>query len=288
MMDEMHVSENAGAYVLGALSVDEAHAVEAHAAACPQCREEIAGLQRVVSMLPLSCTSVEPSPELKNRILAATRTEDQVDAILRRAVTSSRLREPKHDVWHRSFPSWAGVAGWVGLATACAVAGLFIGIAGERQRMMTAMQAPVPAAQAVAMRSDTGIPSAKSANEAGYIAVSADQLDPRVAFIGESKVWDLSVTRTGERIPCKIIQPPNLSHAMIVSDMPMPSKPGMVYQVWLVRKGKVHKGGVVMPGKMTQTIIPMKVQSGDVIAFSMEPAGGSAIPSGPFVMQQTL
>jgi hypothetical protein len=55
-----------------------------------------------------------------------------------------------------------------------------------------------------------------------------------------------------------------------------------------VRKGKVHKGGVVAPGKMTQTIIPMRVQSGDVVAFSMEPPGGSASPSGPFVMQQTL
>ncbi|MBV8163927.1 MAG: anti-sigma factor, partial [Candidatus Eremiobacteraeota bacterium] len=63
---------------------------------------------------------------------------------------------------------------------------------------------------------------------------------------------------------------------------------GMVYQVWLARKGKVHEGGVVAPGKMTQTIIPMRVQSGDVIAFSMEPPGGSASPSGPFVMQQTL
>lgn len=287
MMDETHVGDNAGAYVLGALNADEARAVEAHAAGCAQCHEEIAGLQRVVSVLPLSCTSVEPSPELKDRILAATRTEDQVDAILRRAVGSPRTREPKHDVWHRSLPSWAGVAGWLGLATACAVAGLFIGIAGERQRMMTAAQAPLPAAQVVALR---GIqpPAAKTANEAGYIAVSADQLDPRVAFIGESKVWDLSVSRTGERIPCKVIQPPNVSHAMVVSDMPMPSRAGMVYQVWLVRKGKVHKGGVVMPGKMAQTIIPMKVQSGDVIAFSMEPPGGSAAPSGQFVMEQTL
>ena len=287
MMDDVHVSENAGAYVLGALSVEEARAVEAHAASCPQCHEEIAGLQRVVSVLPLSCASVEPSPDLKERILAATRTEDHVDAILRRAITSTRAGEPKHDVWHRSLPSWAGVAGWLGLAAACIVAGMFIGIADEHHRMMTALQAPVPAADVVAAR-NIRLPTAKTASEAGYIAVSADQLDPRVRFIGESEVWDLSVSRIGERIPCKIIQPPDVSHAMVVSNMPMPSKAGMVYQVWLVRKGKVHKGGVVAPGKMTQTIIPMRVQSGDVIAFSMEPPGGSASPSGPFVMQRTL
>jgi hypothetical protein len=39
---------------------------------------------------------------------------------------------------------------------------------------------------------------------------------------------------------------------------------------------------------MSQTTIPMKVQSGDVIAFSMEPPGGSAVPSGRFVMEETL
>jgi len=288
MSDEQHVVESAGSYVLGALSAEEARVIEAHAAACPQCQEEIAGLQRVVCLLPLACSSVEPSPGLKDRILGATREDDQADAILRRAVTTRQLHEPKHDMWHRTLPSWAGVAGWVGLAAACVVAGVFIGSYSEHERMMAAVRGPVPAADVVALQKSIGLPSARTANEAGYIAVSADQLDPRVAFIGRSQVWDLSVSRVGERIPCKIIQPPNVSHAMVVTDLPMPSKPGMVYQVWLVRKGKVHKGGVVMPGKMTQTIIPMKVHSGDVIAFTMEPPGGSAVPSGPFVMQQTL
>ncbi|HEV2038280.1 MAG TPA: anti-sigma factor [Candidatus Eremiobacteraceae bacterium] len=282
MSDELHVGESAGAYVLGALSGEEAHHVEAHAASCAQCRQEISDLKRVVSVLPLACSSVEPSPDLKARILAAGKGEDQVDAILRRAVISSQQRAPKHDVWHRSLPSWAGVAGWMGLAAACAVAGVFIGIADEHHRMTAIAQPPAPMAQMAAR-----IASApKSAADDAYV-VSTEALDPRVAFIGESKVWDLSVSKTGERIPCKIIQPPNASHAMVVSDMPMTTN-GMVYQVWLVRKGKVHKGGIVMPGKMMQTTIPMKVQSGDVIAFTMERPGGSAVPSGPFMMEQTL
>jgi len=285
MSDGMHVSESAGAYVLGALSPDEARDVETHAAACPQCHEEIADLKRVVSVLPLACSSVEPSPDLKARILAASQGEDQAGAILRRAAVSARIGEGRQDVWHRSLPSWAGVAGWLGVAAACVVAGIFIGIADEHHRMMAALEAPVPAAPVYV---EHHVMTAKAADEAAYISVSANQIDPRVAFIGHSQVWDLSVSRTGERIPAKVIQPPDVSHAMVVTDMPMPSKPGMVYQVWLVRKGKVHKGGVVMPGRMMQTIIPMKVQSGDVIAFSMEPPGGSAVPSGPFVMEQTL
>jgi anti-sigma-K factor RskA len=285
MSDGLHVGESAGAYVLGALSADEARVVESHAATCPQCHAEIADLKRVVSVLPLACSSVEPSPNLKARILAASHGEDEAGAILRRAAVSARIGETRHDVWHRSLPSWAGVAGWLGVAAACVVAGIFIGIADEHHRMMTALQASAPAAQVAAAPNRFTV---SPVDEAAYIPVNVNQLDPRVAFIGHSQVWDLSVSRTGERIPAKVIQPPDVSHAMVVTDMPMPSKAGMVYQVWLVRKGKVHKGGVVMPGRMMQTIIPMKVQSGDVIAFSMEPPGGSAVPSGPFVMEQTL
>jgi hypothetical protein len=123
-------------------------------------------------------------------------------------------------------------------------------------------------------------------------AVSADQveraqIENAAAVIGESQVWDLSVSKTGPRIPCKVIQLPHVAHAMLVSSMP-PAKAGMVYRVWLVRKGKVHMGAVVAAGPKNMTIIPMRVQSGDVIAFSEEPKGGSALPTGPFVMEQTL
>jgi anti-sigma-K factor RskA len=291
MNDELHVGESAGAYVLGALGPEEARDIEAHAAACPQCHQEIAALKRVVSVLPLACATVEPSSDLKARILAAGKGEDQVDAILRRAVVTSALHEPKRDVWHRPLPSWAGVAGWMGLAAACAVAGIFIGVANEHQRMLLALQAATGQPAALGKVTAQNAVAARAPAEDVYkvYPVSADQLEQAVAFIGESQVWDLSLRTQGTQMPChcKVIQPAKASHAMIVTDMPM-TKNGMVYQVWLVRKGKVHKGGIVMPGRMDQTTIPMKVQSGDVIAFSMEPPGGSAVPSGRFVMEQTL
>ena len=136
MSNDVHVSESAGAYVLGALAPEEAQQVEAHAASCSQCRKEIAELKQVVSVLPLAASSVEPSTDLKARILAASKGEDQADAILRRTVVTSVQHEPKRDFWHRPIPSWAGVAGWLGLAAACVVAGIFIGVTGEHNRML--------------------------------------------------------------------------------------------------------------------------------------------------------
>lgn len=286
MSNEQHVSEAAGAYVLGALTAQEAQDVEVHAATCEQCRRDINDLRQVVSVLPLACEPVEPSHDLRARILAAGKGDDQVDAILRRAVVTSSRHEPKRDFWHRSWPAWAGIAGWSGLAAACGVAaGILIGVGGERQRMLAL--APQPQPQARNMAAEAPRVLGKVTTVTPLYAVNADQIEQAVALIGHSQVWDLSLSKTGDRIPCKVIQPRNASHAMIVSDMPA-TRNGMVYQVWLLRKGKIHKGAVVMPGRMVQTTIPMKVQRGDVIAFSMEPAGGSALPTGGFVMQQTL
>lgn len=277
MSDERHVGESAGAYVLGALSPQEAHEIESHTVTCLQCRTEIAELKDVVGVLPLAATSMEPSSDLRDRILAASKGEDKAKAILRRAVSSREHAEPRHDFWHRPLPAWAGVAGWVGVAAACVVLGIFIGVSGEHTRMMADLAQHAQQAQLL---------SAPAAER--VYPVSTEELSNAVAFINQSQIWDFSVSKTGKRMPCKVIQPPHVSHAMIVTDMPMPAKPGMVYQVWLVREGKVHRGGVVMPGRGVQTIIPMRVRSGDVIAFTEEPMGGSAIPSGPFMMQETL
>jgi hypothetical protein len=180
----------------------------------------------------------------------------------------------------------------VGLATACAIAGIFIGVAGERQHMMASLEAPAPLPKALnrftASETAARAPAnAPAADQYSVFPVGAEQLHSRVTVTHASKVWDLSVSAAGKRIPCTVIQPNNAPHAMIVADMPM-AQHGMVYQVWLVRRGKMHRGPTVMPGEMMQTTIPMRVESGDVIAFSMEPPGGSAVPSGPFVMEQTL
>jgi anti-sigma-K factor RskA len=277
MSDELHVGESIGAYTLGALTPDEARRVEEHAAHCEECRQEIADLKGVVSLLPLAAASVEPPDALKQRILDATKDEDQADTILRRSVSSS-VSLPKRDFWHRPGPAWAGVAGWVGVAAACIVAGVFIGVTAEHNRML---------AQQSSASAPSSLGRVISPQAYAVYSVKTEDLTQAVELIEQSQVWDFSVVKTGERMPYKVIQPPHVEHAMIVADMPA-AKRGMVYQVWLVRQGKVHRGGTVMPGQRSQTIIPMRVQSGDVIAFTMEPMGGSAVPSGPFLMQQTL
>ena len=65
-----------GAYVLDALTVDEAVAFDAHLEACAACRTEAAELLQVVDVLPLACDMVEPPSSLRDRILSAIAAEE--------------------------------------------------------------------------------------------------------------------------------------------------------------------------------------------------------------------
>jgi anti-sigma-K factor RskA len=64
------------AYLLGALEPEEAAALERHlASGCVDCREEMRWLEPAVQMLPDSVERVEPSRDLRARILAQAESE---------------------------------------------------------------------------------------------------------------------------------------------------------------------------------------------------------------------
>jgi anti-sigma-K factor RskA len=67
--------ELSGAYVLNSVTVAERQVAEAHLATCVKCTHLLQELRGVVTLLPLSVPQVNPSPALKERILAALRQE---------------------------------------------------------------------------------------------------------------------------------------------------------------------------------------------------------------------
>jgi anti-sigma factor RsiW len=75
---EARVHELTVAYVLDALDADERHAYEAHLPGCERCREELASFWQTTEALAVAATGAEPSPDLRDRILAEARAERQV------------------------------------------------------------------------------------------------------------------------------------------------------------------------------------------------------------------
>ena len=69
--------ELSGALALDAVTPAERQAAEAHLASCARCTHLFKELRKVVTLLPLSVPQVNPSPALKERILAAIRQESR-------------------------------------------------------------------------------------------------------------------------------------------------------------------------------------------------------------------
>lgn len=106
--------EDLAAYLLDALSAEEAHAFEAHLASCPHCQAEERWLQAAVAILPSSVEQVEPSPEIRKRLMETVRAES--------AATKRPEAQRGHERSRLGFllrPATAGIA-----AVAVAIAGL--------------------------------------------------------------------------------------------------------------------------------------------------------------------
>jgi anti-sigma-K factor RskA len=69
IMNCHEVEELLGAYVLEALSDEERRTVDAHLVTCPQCPKMVQQLQAIVDVFPLTVPAIDPSPQVKERIL---------------------------------------------------------------------------------------------------------------------------------------------------------------------------------------------------------------------------
>jgi len=75
MADGIH--ELTAGYALDALDDDERRAYEDHLQGCERCRDELASFGDVAGALALAAAGPEPSPDLRDRVLAAARAEPQ-------------------------------------------------------------------------------------------------------------------------------------------------------------------------------------------------------------------
>ncbi|WP_448594847.1 anti-sigma factor [Thermoflexus hugenholtzii] len=72
-MDHEILEEELAAYALGALPSEEAAAVAAHLAGCPECRERVRRYREAAAALAYAAPLRRPSPRLKARLLARAR-----------------------------------------------------------------------------------------------------------------------------------------------------------------------------------------------------------------------
>jgi anti-sigma factor RsiW len=104
--DHTRYEDDLAAYLLDALTEDEAGDVQRHIEGCPRCQERARWLQGSVEMLPTSVEQLEPPPELRERLMSTVRAEAAAPPAAEHpavpAAGSDRSRAP------------GGLRGWVG------------------------------------------------------------------------------------------------------------------------------------------------------------------------------
>jgi anti-sigma-K factor RskA len=76
-MNCQEFEELSGAYALDALTDEERRAADEHLAHCEKCRRALQQLRSVVDLFPLTVPPAEPSPRVKERILARIEAQAQ-------------------------------------------------------------------------------------------------------------------------------------------------------------------------------------------------------------------
>jgi hypothetical protein len=235
-------------------------------------------MRGTVRVLPFACEIVEPSIALKRRILDLARAELNAEARLRRNAQGADATAGHS--WRDRAAAWSRYWGAAAAAVVLIAAGFAVGTMQAR----SAAAGHLAEMRAQAERTQAQLAFARAANAA--IAADAKNVHGVVADAAHGKVWDMTGGSGARRWHCMFIQPPNKKNATLIASVPA-APHGMKYQAWIIHKGTLHRAPV-LPTGVAMLEMPMPLESGDVVAFSMEPPEGSAHPTGPFMMEQTL
>jgi anti-sigma-K factor RskA len=104
-MDCHQFEELAGAYALGAISEQERREAESHLATCDKCQQLLHELQTVTDLLPLAVPAIQPSPQLKTRIMAQVKADAE-----RQSVVIASHQPRKSRSWWRYWQTQVALA----------------------------------------------------------------------------------------------------------------------------------------------------------------------------------
>jgi anti-sigma-K factor RskA len=242
-----------GAYVLGALPEEERLSFEEYLAAHPERQAEIDELGAVAGLLAFSPEEQEPSPELRSRVMEVVEAEAAPSRVTRRSV-SARIGD------------FLNVRNLALGAAALLVIGLLswnVGLQGQVEDL----QGQVQDAQ-------------------GQVEDLQAQVED--AQTQQSQTIELEGSWAEQGATAEVASMEENEIILVARNMP--SVPDdRTCQIWVI-KGDVPKpSGLFQPdGNGTATPITNSIVKADVIAVTVEPAGGSKKPTSDPVLLAEL
>jgi len=276
---------------LDALDGDEEQrrALDAHLAACADCRAELAALRDAAASLVYAAATPSPeaaAPELRARILAAIKSQPQdarhaptngVAATASQTSNVSSFDEFEKRREAREIRVGRGLFMFGSLAASIAVAALLVTLALVWQRNN---------------RLQTELARLSETVNQTQQELARTRADRELLAAPEAHTATLAGTKMAERAHARLTFDARTGRAMLMAaDLP-PAPAGKAYQLWFIAEGKPP-----MPGRVFQPdarghaemheIIPPEGRTAAIFAVTLEPAGGVSAPTGEMYLKSS-
>jgi hypothetical protein len=257
------------AKALSALDAADARALNTHLEGCADCQSEMVELADTATLLAFQAEPLEPSTNVRARILASVRDEVRAEFRSDRVSPEASQRDGNLLAFERPVRNiWSSLGSFGALAATIAFVALMIGLAvlWQKNRTMQSELARLKAAiiQEQAQRDRERAMGELLISPGGHMAkLSGTNVAPGAHAM-------LAYDKSG--------------HAMLMAKG-LPSAPeGMAYQLWYIKDNKKMPGKVFTPDAagngMLEDQIPDVARDAAVFAITLEPKSGVQVPTG--------
>lgn len=262
------------ANALTALDAEDARALATHLASCADCRSEMGEWEGAAAFLALEAKPLEPSAQLRERILASVRaegrkgklTDDHDEAAAETRVGSGDSRvlafeRPPRNVW-----SSLGTLGAIAATLAFVALIISLVVLWQQNR----------ATQKELARLSTEMRRTK-------VQLDHERAVVELLTSPDAHMAKLSGTNAAPGAQAMLAYDKN-GHAMLMAKGLPPAPKGMAYQLWYIKDNKKMPGKVFTPDDAgngsLEDQIPSVARDKAVFAITLEPESGVQVPTG--------
>jgi anti-sigma-K factor RskA len=264
-MEHQEYQELLALHALDALDAEAARALEAHLETCAQCRAELIELRDAAGLLAhASSTPAEPGSEVRARILANARAERQPAEVSARVVAMPR----------RATRLWPNL---IRLAAGVAFVALLVGV-------IVLWRRDVKSRQEIAQLSrQVNTQQHELVRDRDVLARQREAL--ALLNSPNAKKMELTAGQTAQNARGTFVYDEKTGRGVLLAEG-LPATPSdKAYELWFIPKdhspmaGKIFtvdaSGHAMLPEQM-----PPEAMGKSVIAITLEPKRGSAVPTG--------
>jgi anti-sigma-K factor RskA len=286
---------------LGATDEREQGALDAHLAACGECRAELRALADTAALLAHHPAPVAPPPELRARLLSEIKSVGQGaaparqeaapprEAALPRAAgvvsleearaASREKRDARQGRWASPVSRPAALFGALAASVAIFALGVSLFVLWQRNNELRR--------EVAQLSSQLG--EARGRLDATGSELARARFESELLAAPDSRTARLSGTEVARSARAKLTFNDATGEAILVASQ-LPAAPaGKAYQLWYIAGGKPLPGSVFTPdpsgrGELRSSI-PPEGRRAEIFAVTLEPAGGLPAPSGEIYLK---